>query len=91
MTAVPFASGTVSYTTLSGPLYPTLVPLLRGKLSVEEIIVQLSGKAAPHEVLYTIEYLRRRGLLVDASHAGKIWRGGARPARAGRTLRRCHL
>lgn len=64
-----FVMGEDTYATLAGPIYPALVPLLNGQHSTDAIIVALSGTAAPHEVLFTLEYLRRRGLVIDAAQA----------------------
>ena len=58
------------YTTLSGPLFHALVPFLQGgRHSTDEIMVALSGQIAPHELLYTLEYLRRRGLIIESETA----------------------
>lgn len=62
-----FLIGEEGHTTLSGPLFHALVPFLQGQHSVEAIMVALSGRVAPHELLYSLEYLRRRGLVVDAA------------------------
>ncbi len=52
--------------TLTGRLYFSLAPLLDGQHDIATIIERLSAAAAPMQIGYALERLRRKGYVIDA-------------------------
>src|SRR3954463_10362384 len=51
---------------LRGPLYRTVVPLLDGRHTVQELIAQLQGQVSAPEVYYVVMRLSDQGYVVEA-------------------------
>src|SRR4051812_10702040 len=73
---------------LSGALYRTVVPLIDGRRTVDELVELARGRAAAAEVHYAIERLGAAGFLVEADGDGPdpaaaFWEAlGVEPRRA---------
>lgn len=50
---------------LHGQLYCLVIPLLTGKLHINEIVMQLKDQAAPAEVFYVLSLLEQGGYIVE--------------------------